>query len=320
MKLSFDVMDLLIGVKLIFLKFSMTKISIFLLILITLHLPLMASGESWKLNGAISSMTGSYQASMVMNNQRSVGMSFGGEFEQHWGFSGGVQTTRIDLTALSPTPTQKQDNWSISGHWHEPSEFEPGRWTFQLNGHKIYSTDVSGISDGARVIVPKVTWLSYTNPLKLDMSYAVSSYRNIPAIHQYSAGVGMGINGQKNWLEIHHHYINGLIPTQVFDRTYTHATDIQITQKISSSSKFVPSTITLGFETGQRIYNIDTATQTVYNLPMLNKGGRNISANWELSPTEKVVLYSARSKYSAAEPFLHNFNLNTLGFQYLTSW
>lgn len=283
--------------------------------------PVLASAQdAWQYNSAISAMTGHYADSMSLKNQTGLGIRMTAEKNQAWGFSAGLQTTRIDMQALVPSPQQTQDNWLLSGWVHATSAAPLGRWTFQLDTHKS-TNDASGTnSSHVRAWSPKVTWVAISLPLKVDLSYANSKYKNTDAVQQISASVAYGFNEGTNWIQIRSYSINHLTPNFALGHTNTSATDFKFTHFLRPTSEWIPASITLGLERGQKIYTLDVDTQYIYNLPMLNRGGENIAASWKLNPQTTLNVQLSKNKYTADQPFTHHFTFSTLGIQLAKAW
>lgn len=282
--------------------------------------------DAWTLNAAITTMTGSYKDSLTMSQQHGPGIRLRGEYQKQWGVSAGLQSTRIDMKPMTQTATQDQDNWLLSGYMHSASDFQPGRWTLQLDAHQIHNDAKVGNSDGVRVIAPQVSWLSYSLPLKLDLGYARSSYHDMATVHQISTGLGFGFNSQQNWVQIRGYAINNLDRGYALGQPSTRATEFKLTQFLPRGNPFVPTSITLGVESGKKIYSVDMLTQTVYNLPMVNEGSKNIAATWQLSSGTDFTLFASKTEYFATRtdysPYLpsHRFTLSTLSAQVSTAW
>jgi hypothetical protein len=282
--------------------------------------------DDWKLSSALTTMTGNYKDAMTMNNQHGSGLRLTGDYQQQWGITAVLQSTRINMMPMTQTATQDQDNWLLSGYLHAPSAFQPGRWTLQLDGYRIHNDAKVGNSDGVRVIAPQVSWLSAHRPLKLDLGFARSSYRDNATIHQFSAGIGFGFNSQQNWAQIRGYAINNLDPRYALGYANTRSTEFKLTQFLPRDIRFAPTSITLGVETGKKIFGVDMLTQTVYNLPMVNKGSENIAATWQLTSNTDLTLFASKTRYFATatvySPYLpaHNFTLRTLSAQLATAW
>ncbi len=268
-------------------------------------------------------MSGHYDSAQTMNNQDGLGIKVSGEKDKTWGFTAGLQSTHIDMSRFMPKPTQDQDNWLLSGFTHTPSQTLPGRWTFQLDAHRVTNDATQSISSDVSVFAPQVTWLSYSQPLKLDFSYANSSYKNTAPVQQFSASIAYGFNQAKDWLQVRSYAITNLEPVSALGQSSTRAIDVKLTHILSSHSTFAPQSLTLGIERGERIYVVDMPTQTVYNLPMLNEGGESVAATWKLSPKTDLSLQYSKTRYFSNAPAAlsaHHFTLGTLSAQIATAW
>jgi hypothetical protein len=284
--------------------------------------PLIASAQdAWQFNSSITAMTGHYTDSLIMNNQRGLGVRVAGERNKSLGFTVGLQSTRIDMAPMTQVSTQNQDNWLLSGYAHKPSIMLPGRWTFQLDAHQVHNDASGSNTSDVRSFAPQVTWLSYTQPLKVDFSYANSHYKNTPAnIHQFSSAIAYGFNDATDWLQVRSYAINNLTTSEALGQSSTRATDFKLTHFLKTQYKWAPTNVTVGLERGKRIYVVDMASQTVYNLPMLNEGGENIAANWKLSPKTDLNLQFSKTRYYSESVAAHRFTLSTLSAQIATAW
>jgi hypothetical protein len=280
--------------------------------------------DAWQFGSSVTAMTGHYADSLTMNNQHGLGVRMFGEKDQKWGFTAGLQSTRIDMAPITQVSTQNQDNWLLSGFVHVPTTQLPGRLTFQIDTHQVHNDAPQSNTSDVHAIAPQVTWLSYTQPLKVDFSYASSNYKNTPdAIHQLSSAIAYGFNDAKDWLQVRSYAINNLTTSEALGQSSTRATDFKLTHFLIGNLKWAPTTITLGLERGKRIYVVDMASQTVYNLPMLNEGGENIAASWQISPKTNLNLQFSKTRYYAeppTAPLAHRFTLSTLSAQLATSW
>lgn len=267
-------------------------------------------------------MTGNYTDSLTMNSQKGTGIRLTGAFKEQWGLTAGLQTTRINMAPITQTSTQNQDNWLISAHIHAPSTTWPGRWTFQVDTHRIHNDAQVGDSDGVRVIAPQVSWLSYAHPLKLDLSYARSTYKGSANTNQISSGIGLGFNQNQNWIQARFITISNLNPVHSLGQTATHGTDFKLTQFLGTHAGWTPTSITLGLERGKKFHAVDMVTQTVYNLPMLNEGGENITASWKVNSRTELNIQASRNRYFSEPTPLpaHRFTLSTLSAQLATAW
>lgn len=255
-----------------------------------------------------------------MSSQDGLGVRVLGENNRSWGFAADLQSTRIRMLPITQVSTQNQNNLMLSAYSHVTSTHLPGRWTFQLDTHQIHNDASQSDSSDVRAFAPQIIWLSNSQPLKVDISYANSSYKNTATIHQYSSAIAYALNGANDWLQIRSYAITQLDPTKALGQTSTYAADIKLTHFLSPRTQWVPSTLTLGVERGKRIYVVDMATQTVYNLPMRNEGAENITATWHINSKTNLNLQFSKTKYLSNIPFTHHFTLSTFSGQLVTSW
>lgn len=303
---------------------SISKIVNFFGIFFLASNTLLAQDGLWKLNSSLSTVTGNYQNSITINDQQGTNLYLTGEYNNQWGVSAGYLSTRIGMKPISPQPsTVQQENWLLSGYRYAPSSLAAGRWTLQLDAHQIHNNTSQGDSDGVRVIAPQVAWTSFEYPLKLNLSYAFSHYKDSPTTHQISSGVGFGFNQNKNWFQLNFVTINNLDPIRSQSQTSTQGVDAKLIQFLNRQTLWAPSSITVGIERGQKFHAVDMSTQSVYNLPMINQGGENIAATWTLSSTNTLNLQVNQTRYTASQPPVipaHDFKLKAFSAQLTHAW
>jgi hypothetical protein len=276
--------------------------------------------DFWQLDSAATTITGHYLDSQTMYNLHGLGIRLSAENNRQWGLSVGLQSTRTNTKPITQTSKQDQDNLLLSGFIYIPSTNAPGRWTFQVDMHQIINDAKQRIGSDVQVIAPQIAWFSYTQPLKMDISYANSTYNNTATIRQLSTSVAFGVNEAKDWLQIRSYFINNLPPSTPLGKTNTNAADIKLTHFLSNEINWAPNTITLGIERGKRIYVVDMATQAVNNLPMMNEGGENIAAAWNVNNKSKLAFQFSRNRYFSELLTSHRFKLDIFSAQYIKAW
>lgn len=275
--------------------------------------------EEWKFQSSLAATTGQYTDSVTLKNQQGQGIRVSGERNQSWGVKAGLQSMRIDMQPIVPMHQQIQDDWLLSGFVHVPSTVFLGRWTLQLDTYKISNNATQDISSDVLAVLPQVIWQSYALPLKIDLSYARSKYKNTNSIYQTSAGMAIGFNEGKNWLQLRGYNVRNLTPISALGQAHYTATDIKLTHLFSNESTWIPASITLGLERGKKIYTIDVVSQNMYNLPMLNEGGENVTASWKISDKTDFNLHWGQNQYRADRRD-NIFTLNTLSAYIAKKW
>ena len=276
--------------------------------------------NSWEFNTSLSINSGQFTDPIVLRSQNGQGIRVQGEKNQSWGTATGIHTTRIDMQDNIPVSRQNQDNWMLSGWVHIVPTTLTGRWTLQLDAYKTTNDAKETISSDVLTWVPKITWMSNGHPLKLDLSYAQSKYKNIEPIHQISASLAYGFNDAKDWIQVRSYNIDNLNPSQALGYSRTQAFDIKFTHLLGYSSAWLPASVTLGLERGQRIFTLDVDKQYIYNLPMLNQGGENIAAHWKMAQQTTLHAMLSKNKYRSDQPFNRDFVFTSLGVQISKSW
>jgi len=297
------------------------------LLLIAIHLlPLgtLQAEQAWQVDTELLHAQGNYHDSYTMNRQRSDGLRVSGEYQKQWGMRAGLVSTTIDLNAsLASPPAVHQQNWLLSSYLHLPSSSTLGRWTVQLDAHRIENDTTQGDSNGVHVIAPQIRWASASAPIILGLSYAQSHYKDSPTTRQYTPSIGLGFNQNKYWLQVDLYAIDHLEPSHALGQSSTRGTDIKLTQFLNPGETWKPRSITVGIETGKKYHAVDMTSQTVYNLPMINTGGANITAAWPLSTGTALNLQLNKTRYFAEQlPYVpaHDFSLSTCSLQIKHAW
>jgi hypothetical protein len=299
----------------------MKKTSFIFLLLSSFCYSALANTPNWDIDASYTFTSGRYVDSTMMRDQTGAGIRISAEKNSNWGVIAGLQSTRINMSNISPSTQINQDNLLFSTFLHSLTETQPGRLTFQLDIHQINNNSTTGNSDGVRAYATNLTWVSQNFPMKIVASYAKSNYQNTSEVQQFFTGIGLGFNDSKNWAEIRHYKIYDLSPLNALGAEQMQSIEFLITQRIhGGQSSFLPNTITFNSEFGHKIYNIDMTNKILYNLPMRNDGGRNISAIWQINTTNALTLNVGKMHYSSDLPTAHNFTLNTISTQLSTNW
>jgi hypothetical protein len=285
-----------------------------------LSLATCAEDNSWVLQTSVNTASGRYVDSIALKSMQSLGFRFSAEKDQKWGLKMGVQSTDIDMQPFVPQKRQNQDDWMLSGYFHLPAGPIPGRLTFQVDTYRTINDAFQAIGSDVSAWAPKVSWQSSALPLNLDLSYGHSSYKGVNSIRQMSAGLQYGFNGARDWIQIRGYRIEDLTPSSALGKEHLTATDIKYTHIIGNHKSWIPNSLTLGVESGKKIYYIDMVSQSIYNLPMLNEGGKNIALNWKVSPKASMTVQWSKNKYRADQPALHHYDFSVLSTQITKAW
>lgn len=282
--------------------------------------------NDWQFQSSLTATSGQYPGSVNMKSQQGWGLRLSGEKSRTLGLTVGLQSTQIAMHANLPVSQQNQEDWLLSGFMHVPSTTLPGRWTLRLDTYRTSNDALQSNSSSVRAWAPQAVWQSHSLPLKMEVGYARSKYKNMDAIDQLSTGVAWGFNEAKNWLELRAHVIQNLSLADPYTMGHSRVTgtDIKLIHLWGGLSAWTPTVVVLGLERGKKIYAIDMLTQSLYNVPALNEGGENITASWRLSEQTNFSLQFMRKRYLAAGylPSIppNEFRLDTLNVQIAKTW
>lgn len=258
---------------------------------------------------------GNYQDATLLKQQQGAGIR--NDFENvTWGATWGLQRTYIDMQPLTQVPQQKQDNWLLSAYTQTNSTYLPGAFKVRLDAHSLQTG-----SSNMRSLAPEITWTSFDLPMQLHASMAISNYSDMADVHQYSGAINWGLNAQQDWVELRGYWIRNLDPQRAEQRSQTMSPQIRWTHLISSQTPWIPHSLSLTLDGGEKIYHIDMVTQSVYNLPMLSKGGQSLALKWSLSSRSQFSVQLSKTHYDASTGAgLNHFTLNNVSAQSAFNW
>lgn len=272
--------------------------------------------EDWRFQSAIHLAKGNYSNSQLLDNQHSTGVRISMD-SANVGGTLGVQSTHVNMQPVTNQPQQKQDAWLTSAYLQQPSEHLLGSITYKLDTHHL-RTDPQQKVD---ILAQAVSWSSSQHPFTMGINVALSNYSDMPRVKQYGSVFTWGFNHQQDWLELRTYRIQNLSPAKSENRSVTDGQEIRFTHFISAPKIGQPHRITLGIETGEKIYHVDMVSQSVYNLPMLNHGGKTVTAMWSLTPQTQFTLQLSQHKYySSLNGQAHDFTLTTISAQTSVTW
>lgn len=274
--------------------------------------------EDWQLQTGISLATGRYTNSSLLKNQITKGIRADLQSSTQ-GAAFGYQNTYINFQEAIKQPQQIQESWMLSTYISQVSPELQGQITYKIDTHHV--SDKSAKQADIFILAPQVSWTSYEHPLSLSISTAHSKYQNMSTIRQYGAAIGLGFNNHQDWIELREYLIANLPPEKAEHRTHTIGKEIRLTHITNEISSWCPSRITLAIEFGEKIYYVDMTTQSVFNIPILNRGGQSITAMWQLNTRINFTTQLNQNRYSSSLNGSHNnTRLTTASIQTAYAW
>jgi hypothetical protein len=276
--------------------------------------------DFWQIHYSGIATTGQYGNAMTLRNQSGVGVHLTAEKDRAWGITAGLHSTNIGLHPIVPVTSVHQNNWLLSGFARLPSEVLPGIWTLQLDAYQTSNDAADNGRSNSKALGPQLSWSSLERPLKIDFAYAGSKYQSMDRIYQKSASVAYGLNSSRDWIQIRGYSISHLMPALAMGKLEVNSVDVVLTHFLDKPSIWEPVMVSLGFQSGNKIYYIDIDSQVNYNLPLMNNGGTILAASWVIGSKTKLGLQWMNSKLFTNEIYLQHFYLNNFGMKITSSW
>jgi hypothetical protein len=275
-----------------------------------------AQADSWYANTSASFTQGSYSGSALRKQLSEAGLTVGADYLEQGGMTLGLSKTQISMKGGSST---NQNNLLLSGRLHYWLDAIPGKLTLRVDTYRITNNDTTGDTNNVTALAPQVSWLSNDAMLYADLGYAASRYQNQLNANQFTPSVGFALNDGSEWVQLRAYLISGLNPARAANRTSTQAVDAKLTHFFTSQSHLVPSSLTLGIASGDRIYAVDMDAQSVANLSEIHKGAASLALAWHVTKTSDLLLVLGQNRFQ--NPTLNNNYKLNVGYASLsTNW
>lgn len=274
--------------------------------------------QDWQIKSSINLANASYIDSPQLDKQQSKGLK-ADISSGTYGSTIGFQRTVINLQPTTYQPAQNQDNWLFSIYSHHPSSALQGNLTYKLDTHQVQSSNPQQANIHA--FAPQISWTSSQLPFAIELSAADSHYPDMTTVTQYGAAMRWGFNQHQDWLELRSYRIQNSAntPNQLPQQTLGH--EVRLTHLSQCTWAGAPKAITIGLERGEKIFHVDMLTQSIYNLPMVNKGGQQITATWAVTPKTELAIQFKQNKYASYfNGQASDFKLNQLSTQATFAW
>lgn len=248
----------------------------------------------WELSPSVTG--GSYQDSATRRSYLETGITLGANYRDQGGLKLGVSTTTIGKK--NGAPDTEQSSQLLSGYWTVSDLTLGGRWTARLDLHGVRNNDQSGITDGASVWAPQLSWLSVDRTLYADLGLAQSRYQGGLTVNQATPTLGIGFNNRYDWLQLRSYQISGLNPALSAGKTSTSAFEAKWTHYFApGTAGYLPTFLTAGLMGGERIYAVDMDAQSVANLPDLHTGSATLGAGWQLAKSTRLFVLLGHNRF-----------------------
>jgi len=240
------------------------------------------AGERWYTSATISTLSAVYSSSEQRNSQRSNSLLLTSDYLDRFGAALFYNASTIDFKAINGIDSDINQT-TVAGrlHYRFFSDLLHGSLTPQITLHSISNDDATKLSDGITAIATKLTYINNRRTRSLDFEYTLSRYPNNSdlEIGQWSASAGLPL-GRRSWLTI----TPTLIQSSNSDLTQGEARFNSI--KLDWLHWFGPDAvlglrqISVSLMGGERMYAVDNASFSVYNLADRQEGSLQLGAIW----------------------------------------
>ncbi len=253
-----------------------------------------AEEGTWDVKTDVQANYGSYNKSTLRNNITSSGVILSADYLDLGGFSLAANTTNIQYKV---GPAINQQSYFASLRYKAYFDALPGVLTLRLDGHLINNNDVTGNTDGVRVIAPQISFVDFDKSYYLDFGYARSTYKNQLNVDQFTPTVGFGFNEQADWLQLRGYFIRSSNALRSQGKSSTAAVDAKWTHWFAPDNWLALDQMSIGVLGGERIYAVDGDAAAVYNLADIQQGSGSLALQWKLSETMRWMIVGGQESY-----------------------
>ena len=254
----------------------------------------------WTLNSTLSAASVKYEESSIRDRLESSGFMLSADYHDKSSFKLGYQQTDIRFLASSGLTDIIEKSIILGGIYHSYSD--DGRTSTQINLYQREDeSDFIDEIDIANII------LSYTNNSRkfyLDIGYTESSYQadnqtiEDMDVSQYSPTIGFSLNDNFDWLQLKGFLINPSQSNRVSSDEKTSAIELKWKHWFEANVILIDNMI-LTVLNGERIFSVDSETNTIYNLGDKQTGSVSLSMQWKLGTSTELLLSTGRSDFNA---------------------
>jgi len=186
-----------------------------------------------------------------------------------------------------------------------------GKYSFFINSGKIslqldlYNLeDKSSLIDEIDIINPTLSFLNNSNTFYIDIGYSASSYHadNLTVedldIRQITPTLGLGWNNKFDWLQLRGYLIKPTQSNRLIDTEQKSALELKWIHWFETSSLNIDKVI-ISVLGGERLYAVDSDTNSVYNLADIQTGAASLSIQWKLGNSSHLILSGGTTDYEA---------------------
>ncbi|MDQ6974999.1 MAG: hypothetical protein Q9M22_00380 [Mariprofundaceae bacterium] len=254
----------------------------------------MAEDSDWTIKADLQGEYGSYNKSIKRDSITNAGIIIAADYLDQGGFSLAVNSTTVKYKLA---PTINQQSYFASVRYNLHVDGLPGKLMLRLDGHYISNNDVTGNSDGVKIIAPQLAFMNYAKNFYMDIGFAHSSYKNNLTINQYTPTLGFGFNDLADWAQLRAYLIDTSNPLRAQNKSKTAGAELKWTHWFAPSNSLHLYKLQAGILAGERIFAVDGDAAAVYNLADVQRGSASLGLTWNLTDTTHLMVLAGEERY-----------------------
>jgi hypothetical protein len=259
------------------------------------------SVSAWAVQTDLQGLIYSYEDSAARDGLTNFGAFLHADYFERAGFTLGYNRTRLNagrgLTDID------QDNFYLSGRFSMTPDTLPGRITLRLDGHDISNDDAIDGTDNVTAVAAQISYLNFARSFYWDIGYTRSTYADRTSgsseleIDQFTPTVGIGLNDQRDWIQLRGYLIDASIPALALDQGSTSALELKWTHWPMNRGLLGLDNFRLSMLAGERLFAVDPDAGNLYNLSDLQTGSVSVGGEWRLSDRSRVLVLLGAETY-----------------------
>jgi len=239
-----------------------------------------------------------YQDSTKRDNLATTGIFFTADYFGKTELKIGYSELQVNFIPGSGLLNIKENNAMLGGKYHLHSD--NGRFTLQIDAYSI--EDESNFIDKITIIYPTLSYLTNSRTFYIDVGYSESRYRaDISSIEdlditQITASLGLSFNEQYDWVQVKAYYITPTQSNRLLDNEKKSSLEFKWIHWYSSNMFYIEKTIISLFG-GERLYGVDSDTNSVFNLADTQTKSASISVQWKFGSFMRLMMSGGTTEY-----------------------
>ncbi len=271
-----------------------------LIILLLLSQSGIASDDTWYFKAKAYAQQTNYQDSTIRESLDSAGLVFSIDYLDKSELKLGIFQQDIKFLPTSSITDVEETGVLLAYQHHFFSD--AGRFTLRLDAYHIENE--SNFIDMIDIANPIIAYINNTKTFYADLGYSVSLYRaDNPIVEdlditQITPTLGFGLNDNFDWLQLRGYFISPSLSSRLPDDEDKSAVEIKWIHWFNTNILSIDK-IVINLLGGERLFAVDSDTNTVYNLADIQTKSAALSIDWKLGKSTHLVVSGGSTDYES---------------------